>query len=130
MESKRITAATQPLSSLLPQKSRPEPNAPKFMQALAQEIESTTSKTLAAEPATLARQVKPRSHLDLVSLNPLQTYYVPEASRGNASANRECCHSGLIAHADLPFCSCLAYGFEMAPVDALAARVGDSRQPL
>lgn len=80
MESKRITAATQPLSSLLPQKSRPEPNAPKFMQALAQEIETTISKTLAAEPATLARQVRPRSHLDLVSLNPLQTYYVPEAS--------------------------------------------------
>jgi len=80
METNRVNASPQPQSSLLKQKSKPEPNAPKFMQALAEAVETATSKTLKAEPANLARQVKPRCHLDLVSLNPVQTSYIPEAA--------------------------------------------------
>lgn len=84
MEPIRATASNQnsslPASSLLPQKPKTDPNAPTFMQALAEAVETVVSKTLPAEPATLARQVKPRSHLDLVSLNPVQTHYIPEAA--------------------------------------------------
>lgn len=69
-----------PASAPLTQKPKPEPNAPKFMQALAEAVETVTSKTLPSESGTLSRLVKPRSHLDLVSLNPVQTSYVPASA--------------------------------------------------
>jgi hypothetical protein len=84
METHRINAATSntslPTSTLLPQTPKTEPTAPKFMHALTEAIETVTSKTLHSEPASLSRLVKSRSHLDLVSLNPIQTSYVPEAA--------------------------------------------------
>ena len=80
MESNRVTASSSPISTLLTQKPKPEPNAPKFMQALADAVEKISSKTLQSEPASLARQVRPRSHLELVSLNPVQTSYIPQAA--------------------------------------------------
>ncbi|MFY1665049.1 hypothetical protein [Pseudomonas sp. Pseu.R1] len=80
MEMNRVDASNPPQSVLLKPKPKPEPNAPKFMQALAEAVETATSKTLKAEPANLARQVKPRCHLDLISLNLVQTSYVPEAA--------------------------------------------------
>jgi hypothetical protein len=80
METNRVNASSQPVSALLKTKPKPEPNAPKFMQALAEAVETATSKTLKAEPANLARQVKARCHLNLVSLNPVQTHYAPEAA--------------------------------------------------
>lgn len=80
MEMNRINASLTAQPTLLKPKPQPEPNAPKFMQALAEAVETVTSKTLKAEPAHLARQVKSRSHLDLVSLNPVQTSYVPQAA--------------------------------------------------
>lgn len=78
MESNRINASNQILPSLLSQKSKTESSAPKFMQALAEAVETVTPKILTAEPSTLVKQVKPRAHLDLTSLNPVQTSYVPE----------------------------------------------------
>jgi len=84
METNRINAATPntslPISTLLPQKPKTEPNAPKFLQALAEAVDAVTSKTVSAEPAVISRHLRPRSHLDLVSLNPVQTRYVPEAA--------------------------------------------------
>ncbi|MGH8419060.1 MAG: hypothetical protein ACRER8_17520 [Pseudomonas sp.] len=80
MESNRVNASNHAQSSLRPQKPKSEPNAPQFMQALAEAVETATSKTLRAEPANLARQVKPRCHLNLVSFNPVQTHYTPEAA--------------------------------------------------
>jgi hypothetical protein len=56
------------------------PNAPQFMQALAEAVETATSKTLQSEPGAMSRLVKPRSHLDLVSLIPVQTGYVPASA--------------------------------------------------
>jgi hypothetical protein len=50
------------------------------MQALAEAVETVTSKTLPSESGTLSRLVKPRSHLDLVSLTPVQTSYVPASA--------------------------------------------------
>lgn len=69
-----------PASAPLTQKPKPEPNAPKFMQALAEAVETVTTKTLPSESGKLSRLVKPRSHLDLVSLNPVQTRYVPASA--------------------------------------------------
>jgi len=80
METNRVNASNPPVSALLKTKPKPEPNAPKFMQALAEAVETATSQTLKAEPANLARQVKPRCHLNLVSLNPVHTHYTPEAA--------------------------------------------------
>jgi len=80
MESNRVNPSNLPTSTLLKQKPKPEPNAPKFMQALADAVENVSSRTIQPEPASLSRQVKPRSHLELVSLNPVQTHYIPQAS--------------------------------------------------
>jgi len=84
MEMNRLntTSPKTPLQASAPltQKPKPEPNAPQFMQALAEAVETVTSKTLPSEPGTLSRLVKPRSHLDLVSLNPVQTRYVPASA--------------------------------------------------
>jgi hypothetical protein len=80
MESNRINPSNVPASTLLKPKSKPEPNAPKFLQALADAVENPPSRTLKAEPANLSRLVRPRSHLELVSLNPVQTSYIPEAA--------------------------------------------------
>lgn len=82
METNRINAATpntsRPTSTLLPHKPKIEPNAPEFLQALAEAVDAATSKTVSAEPAIISRHLRPRSHLDLVTLNPVQTTYVPE----------------------------------------------------
>lgn len=80
MEMNRVDTSNPPQFVLLKPKPQPEPNAPKFLQALAEAVETVTSTTLKAEPANLARQIKPRCHLDLVSLNPVQTSYVSEAA--------------------------------------------------
>ncbi|WP_342654488.1 hypothetical protein [Pseudomonas sp. F3-2] len=80
MEINPIDASREFVSAPLKAKPKPEPNAPKFMQALAQAVERVTSKTLIAEPAALTRHIKPRCHLNLVSLNPVQTHYAPEAA--------------------------------------------------
>jgi hypothetical protein len=84
MESNRITAPNQSnalhASALLAKKPKPEPNAPKFMQALAEAVDTAKSKTTTAEPANLAPLVKPRSPMQLISLNPVQTHYTPEAA--------------------------------------------------
>jgi hypothetical protein len=84
MEMNRINATSPktppPASAPLTQKPKPEPNAPKFMQALAEAVDTVTSKTLPSEPGALSRLVKPRSHLDLISLNPVQTRYVPASA--------------------------------------------------
>ncbi|MFK3969877.1 hypothetical protein ACI2KS_04025 [Pseudomonas sp. NPDC087358] len=84
MESSRINASNQNdalrSSALLAKRPKSEPNAPKFMQVLAEAVETTTSKTIKAELANLARLVKPRSHMQLTSLNPVQTSYTPEAA--------------------------------------------------
>jgi len=80
MESNRVNPSNPPTSTLLKQKPKHEPNAPKFMQALADAVEKVSSRTFQPEPASLSRQVKPRSHLELVSLNPVQTSYTPQAA--------------------------------------------------
>jgi hypothetical protein len=80
METSRLNPSNHTQPSLLPQKNKRDPNAPAFMQALADAVKTATSKTLPAEPASLASLVKPRSHLNLVSLNPVQTHYTPEAA--------------------------------------------------
>ena len=84
METNRINATSAklplPASALLTRTPKPEPNAPQFMQALAEAVETATSKTLPSEPGALSRLVKPRSHLDPVSLNPVQTGYVPASA--------------------------------------------------
>lgn len=80
METSRLNPANHTQPSLLPQKAKRDPNAPAFMQALADAVKTATSNTSPAEPATLARPLKPRSHLNLVSLNPVQTHYTPEAA--------------------------------------------------
>lgn len=80
METNRVNASNPPVSALLKTKPKPEPNAPRFMQTLAEAVDTVTSKALKAEPANLAKQVKPRCHLNLVSLNPVQTHYTPEAA--------------------------------------------------
>jgi hypothetical protein len=80
MESNRINPSNVSASTLLKPQPKPEPNAPKFLQALADAVENPPPRTLKAEPANLSRLVRPRSHLDLVSLNPVQTSYIPEAA--------------------------------------------------
>lgn len=84
MEMNRASAVNPkteaPTSALLSQKTKAEPNAPKFIQALAEAVEAVTSKTIPSESAIPARQTKPRSHLDLVSLNPIQTSFIPQAA--------------------------------------------------
>jgi hypothetical protein len=78
MESNRINATNNASASfLMEKKAKPEPNAPQFMQHLAEAVESTRSKTIQSEPATLARLVKPRSPIELTSRNPVQTSYIP-----------------------------------------------------
>lgn len=69
-----IKTITSPGSSLMDRRTKPEPNAPAFMQALAQATQPFVSQTLKAEAANLAR---PRSPLQLISLNPVQTHYEP-----------------------------------------------------
>ena len=84
MEMKRVNTTSPntplPASAPLTQKPKPEPNAPQFMQALAEAVETVTTRTLPSEPGTLSRRVEPRSHPDLVSLNPVQTRYVPASA--------------------------------------------------
>jgi hypothetical protein len=59
-------------------RTKPEPSAPAFMQALMQATQPIDPHTFKAEPANLARHTEPRSHLQLTSLNPVQTCYTPE----------------------------------------------------
>ncbi|WP_296179378.1 hypothetical protein [Pseudomonas sp. UBA1879] len=80
METRHLNPANHTKPSLLPQKPKRDLNAPAFMQALTDAVKTVTSKTSPAEPATLAPPVRPRSHLNLISLNPIQTHYTPEAA--------------------------------------------------
>lgn len=73
-----INTTANSASFLMDRQKKPEPHAPAFMQALAQANQAFVSHTLKAEPANLARPAEPRSHLQLTSLNPVQTHYVPE----------------------------------------------------
>ena len=72
-----VKTITSPGSSLMDRRTKPEPNAPAFMQALAQATQPFVSQTLKAEAANLARPSEPRSPLQLISLNPVQTHYEP-----------------------------------------------------
>lgn len=82
MESTPLTTALKtaanPASFVMDRQKKQEPHAPAFMQALAQATQPFVSHTLKAESANLARPAEPRSHLQLTSLNPMQTHYVPE----------------------------------------------------
>lgn len=82
MESTPLTTplktTANPASFVMDGQKKPEPHAPAFMQALAQATQPFVSQTLNAESANLARPAEPRSHLQLTSLNPVQTHYVPE----------------------------------------------------
>lgn len=80
MQSNSVNVSNATLSSLLPQRAKVESNAPAFMQVLADAVETATSGTLTAEPAMLAKPFKPRSHLNLVSLDTVQMSYTPEAA--------------------------------------------------
>jgi len=84
MESNRINASnstTLPSSSfLMEKKPKADSHAPKFMQALELAVDNFATKTNKAAPAALTSYVRPRSHLELVSLNSWQTSYVPEAA--------------------------------------------------
>jgi hypothetical protein len=73
-----INKITSPASFLMDRRTKAEPHAPAFMQALARATQPHTSEILQSEPANLARPAEPRSHLQLTSLNPAQTHYVPE----------------------------------------------------
>ncbi len=73
-----IKTTVSPASFVMDRQKKPEPHAPAFMQALAQANQAFVSHTLKAESANLARPAEPRSHLQLTSLNPVQTHYVPE----------------------------------------------------
>jgi hypothetical protein len=73
-----IKTITSPGSSLMDRRTKPDPDAPAFMQALMQATQPIDPHTFKAEPANLARHTEPRSHLQLTSLNPVQTCYTPE----------------------------------------------------
>lgn len=73
-----IKTTASPASVVMDRQKKPEPHAAAFMQALAQATQPFVSHTLKAESANLARPAEPRSHLQLTSLNPVQTHYVPE----------------------------------------------------
>ncbi|MEX6667312.1 hypothetical protein [Pseudomonas sp. W2-17] len=82
MESTPLTTplktTANPASFLMDRQKKQEPHAPTFLQALAQATQPFVSQTLNAESANLAKPAEPRSHLQLISLNPVQTHYVPE----------------------------------------------------
>jgi hypothetical protein len=59
-------------------RTKQDPHAPAFIQALTQATQLIVSHTIKAEPANLARHTEPRSHLQLTSLSPVQTCYTPE----------------------------------------------------
>jgi hypothetical protein len=80
METNRIDPSSQPVPTPLKTKIKSDPYAPPFMQTLVQAVETATSKTLKTELANLARQVRPRCHVNLVGLNPMQAHYIPEAA--------------------------------------------------
>lgn len=80
METNRIDPSSQPVPTPLKTETKSNPYAPPFMQTLAQAVETASSKTLNTELANPARQVRARCHVSLVSLNPTQAHYIPEAA--------------------------------------------------
>lgn len=82
MESTPLTTplktTANPASFVMDRQKKPEPHAPAFMQAPAQTTQPFVSQTLNAESSNLAKPAQPRSHLQLTTLNPVQTHYVPE----------------------------------------------------
>ncbi len=81
MESNRINPSPQTALSKnrasSAQKTAAAPQSLTFTQALAQAAAPAKSKVTQPEFATLAPLVKPRSHLQLISLNPVETTYEP-----------------------------------------------------
>ena len=80
MEVKNNTQSVQNPPAYLQRKV--EPRSTKFMQALAETLDTAKQdkQTVAPQPAALTRLVSPRSLMELRSLNPVETIYSPKAA--------------------------------------------------